>query len=216
MLSRTDLRGTTPTAAQLRRALPRGGTDVNAVLSTVTPVIEDVKAHGASAALDYGERFDKVRPTSVRVPAQVIADAAAGLDPAVTAALRESITRARAVHADQRRATVTTQVAPGGQVAEKWVPVRRVGLYVPGGTAAYPSSVLMNAVPARVAGVPRVVVVSVPSFTAAVAVVSATDLVTTVPESVLSAHPKLRAVVGPVPAHGVKLSITASWVSPPA
>jgi histidinol dehydrogenase len=162
MLSRTDLRGTTPTAAQLRRALPRGGTDVNAVLSTVTPVIEDVKAHGATAALDYGERFDKVRPTSVRVPAQVIADAAAGLDPAVTAALRESITRARAVHADQRRATVTTQVAPGGRVAEKWIPVRRVGLYVPGGNAVYPSSVVMNVVPAQAAGVQSLVVASPP------------------------------------------------------
>jgi histidinol dehydrogenase len=162
MLSRTDLRGTTPTAAQLRRALPRGGTDVNAVLSTVTPVIEDVKAHGATAALDYGERFDTVRPTSVRVPALVIADAAAGLDPAVTAALRESITRARAVHADQRRATVTTQVAPGGRVAEKWIPVRRVGLYVPGGNAVYPSSVVMNVVPAQAAGVQSLVVASPP------------------------------------------------------
>jgi histidinol dehydrogenase len=132
------------------------------VLSTVTPVIEDVKAHGATAALDYGERFDKVRPTSVRVPAQVIADAAAGLDPAVTAALRESITRARAVHADQRRATVTTQVAPGGRVAEKWIPVRRVGLYVPGGNAVYPSSVVMNVVPAQAAGVQSLVVASPP------------------------------------------------------
>lgn len=162
MLSRTDLRGTTPTAAQLRRALPRGGTDVNAVLPTVTPVISEVKAHGAAAALDYGERFDKVRPTSVRVPAQVIADAAAGLDPAITAALRESITRARAVHADQRRATVTTQVAPGGRVAEKWIPVRRVGLYVPGGNAVYPSSVVMNVVPAQAAGVVSLVVASPP------------------------------------------------------
>ncbi|QKT07539.1 histidinol dehydrogenase [Gordonia sp. X0973] len=162
MLSRTDLRGTTPSAAQLRRALPRGGTDVNAVLPTVTPVVEDVKAHGARAALDFGERFDKVRPASVRVPAQVIADAAAGLDPAVTAALQESIDRARAVHADQRRATVTTDVAPGGRVAEKWIPVRRVGLYVPGGNAVYPSSVVMNVVPAQAAGVESLVVASPP------------------------------------------------------
>ncbi|GAB10124.1 histidinol dehydrogenase [Gordonia araii NBRC 100433] len=162
MLSRTDLRGSTPTAAQLRRALPRGGTDVNAVLPTVTPVVQDVQSHGAVAALDYGERFDKVRPATVRVPAQVIADAAAGLDPAVTAALRESIDRARLVHADQRRATVTTEVAPGGRVAEKWIPVRRVGLYVPGGNAVYPSSVVMNVVPAQAAGVPSLVVASPP------------------------------------------------------
>ncbi|GED98229.1 histidinol dehydrogenase [Gordonia crocea] len=162
MLSRTDLRGTTPTAAQLRRALPRGGTDVNAVLSTVSPVVEEIKTHGATAALDYGEKFDKVRPASVRVPAAVIADALANLDPAVAAALRESIARARAVHADQRRATVTTQVAPGGTVAEKWIPVRRVGLYVPGGNAVYPSSVVMNVVPAQEAGVPSLVVASPP------------------------------------------------------
>ena len=162
MLSRTDLRGTTPTAAQLRRALPRGGTDVNAVLSTVSPVVQDVKDHGASAALDYGERFDKVRPASVRVPAEVIAEAAANLDPAVTAALQESIARARVVHADQRRSTVTTQVAPGGQVVEKWIPVRRVGLYVPGGNAVYPSSVVMNVVPAQEAGVASFVVASPP------------------------------------------------------
>ncbi|MFT3900285.1 MAG: histidinol dehydrogenase [Gordonia sp. (in: high G+C Gram-positive bacteria)] len=162
MLSRTDLRGTTPSAAQLRRALPRGGTDVNAVLPTVTPVVEDIKAHGATAALDYGEKFDKVRPTSVRVPADVIAGAVAGLDPAVAAALREAIDRARAVHSDQRRTTVTTEVAPGGTVAEKWIPVRRVGLYVPGGNAVYPSSVVMNVVPAQEAGVPSLVVASPP------------------------------------------------------
>ncbi len=162
MLSRTDLRGTMPTAAQLRRALPRGGTDVNAVLPTVTPVVQDIKARGAAAALDHGERFDKVRPASVRVPARVIADAAAALDPAVTAALRESIDRARAVHADQRRTTVTTEVAPGGRVREKWIPVRRVGLYVPGGNAVYPSSVVMNVVPAQAAGVESLVVASPP------------------------------------------------------
>ena len=151
MLSRTDLRGTTPTAAQLRRALPRGGTDVNAVLPTVTPVIEDVKAHGASAALDYGERFDKVRPTSVRVPAQVIADAAASLIPRSPrlCANRSPVPggACRPASGDRDHAGI-----PGGQVAEKWVPVRRVGLYVPGGNAVYPSSVVMNVVPAQAAG----------------------------------------------------------------
>ena len=78
------------------------------------------------------------------------------------AALLESIDRARRVHLDQRRADVTTTVVPGGTVTERWLPVDRVGLYVPGGTAAYPSSVLMNAVPAKVAGVSRLVMV-VPS-----------------------------------------------------
>ncbi|GAA4747355.1 histidinol dehydrogenase [Gordonia alkaliphila] len=160
MLARTDLRGTDVTLSQLRRALPRGGTDINSVLPVVTPVVEAIAEHGASAALDYTEQFDKVRPASVRVPAAVIAQARADLDPAVVAALEEAIRRARKVHADQRRRTTVTQVAPGGTVAEKWIPVRRVGLYVPGGNAVYPSSVVMNVVPAQEAGVGSLVVAS--------------------------------------------------------
>ncbi|MBE7193320.1 MAG: histidinol dehydrogenase, partial [Gordonia polyisoprenivorans] len=162
MLARTDLRGSTPTLAELRRALPRGGTDVNAVLDTVGPVVHAVAERGTAAALEYGERFDGVRPASVRVPSSVIGDALAALDPAVADALRESITRARAVHADQRRQTSRTQVVDGGVVSEKWIPVRRVGLYVPGGNAVYPSSVIMNVVPAQEAGVGSLVVASPP------------------------------------------------------
>ena len=135
MLARTDLRGSTPTLAQLRRALPRGGTDVNAVLDTVEPVVHAVAEHGVEAALSHGERFDGVRPASVRVPADAISGALERLDPAIADALRESITRARKVHADQRRETTRTQVVDGGVVSEKWIPVRRVGLYVPGGNA---------------------------------------------------------------------------------
>ncbi|WP_132991514.1 histidinol dehydrogenase [Gordonia zhaorongruii] len=160
MLARTDLRGSVPTLSQLRRALPRGGTDVNAVLPSITPVVEAVAEHGSDAALDYTEKFDKVRPASVRVPAEAIAKAREQLDPEVTAALEESIRRARLVHADQRRQTSVTQVVPGGTVAEKWIPVRRVGLYVPGGNAVYPSSVVMNVVPAQEAGVASLVVAS--------------------------------------------------------
>ena len=162
MLARTDLRGSTPTLAQLRRALPRGGTDVNAVLDTVEPVVHAVAEHGVEAALSYGERFDGVRPASVRVPADAISEALERLDPAIADALRESITRARKVHADQRRQTSRTQVVDGGVVSEKWIPVRRVGLYVPGGNAVYPSSVIMNVVPAQEAGVGSLVVASPP------------------------------------------------------
>lgn len=162
MLARTDLRGSTPTLAELRRALPRGGTDVNAVLDTVAPVVQAVAERGAPAALEYGEKFDGVAPSSVRVPADVISRAAADLDPVVADALRESITRARKVHADQRRQTSRTQVVDGGVVSEKWIPVRRVGLYVPGGNAVYPSSVIMNVVPAQEAGVGSLVVASPP------------------------------------------------------
>ncbi|GAA2069797.1 histidinol dehydrogenase [Williamsia deligens] len=162
MLARTDLRGGTLSTAALRRALPRGGTDVDSVLATVRPVVDAVRETGSTAALDAGERFDGVRPDSVRVPADVIGRALDDVDPDVRAALTESIRRARIVHADQRRGSTRTDVAPGGSVTEKWIPVARVGLYVPGGNAVYPSSVVMNVVPAQEAGVGSLVVASPP------------------------------------------------------
>ncbi|OQO89341.1 histidinol dehydrogenase [Saccharomonospora piscinae] len=162
MLNRTDLRGRVPAPAQLRALLPRAEMDVDAVLHQVRPVVEDVRDRGVAAVLDYTERFDHVRPARVRVPAAELASALGNLDPAVRAALEKSIARARAVHADQRRADVTTEVADGATVTERWVPVRRVGLYAPGGLAVYPSSVVMNVVPAQVAGVGSLVVCSPP------------------------------------------------------
>ncbi|BDB61116.1 MULTISPECIES: histidinol dehydrogenase [Rhodococcus] len=162
MLARTDLRGRTPTTAELRGALPRGGVDVDAVLHQVRPVVDDIRDRGAEAALDYCEKFDGVRPASVRVPAAELDRALAELEPAVRAALEEAIARTRVVHAAQRRTDVTTEVVPGGTVTERWVPVERVGLYVPGGNAVYPSSVVMNVVPAQAAGVESLVIASPP------------------------------------------------------
>ena len=162
MLNRIDLRGRPLGGAELRRVLPRGATDVDSVLDTVRPVVEAVRERGAEAALEYGERFDGVRPESVRVPASAIAEAEASLDPEVRRALLEAIRRTRLVHAAQKPAEHTTEVAPGGLVTERWLPVERVGLYVPGGKAVYPSSVVMNVVPAQEAGVGSLVVSSPP------------------------------------------------------
>ncbi|MEU7633289.1 histidinol dehydrogenase [Nocardia sp. NPDC049220] len=161
-LARVDLRGRTPSVAELRAALPRGGVDVDSVLHQVRPVVEAIRDRGVSAALEFSERFDGVIPATVRVPAAELATALDQLDPAVRAALEESIARARTVHADQRRPDKTTQVVPGGIVTERWLPVERVGLYVPGGNAVYPSSVVMNVVPAQTAGVGSLVVASPP------------------------------------------------------
>ncbi|AQA25525.1 histidinol dehydrogenase [Rhodococcus sp. MTM3W5.2] len=161
-LARVDLRGRTPTTAELRAALPRGGVDVDAVLHQVRPMVEAVRDRGAEAALEFGEKFDGVRPDRVRVPRAELTKALAELDPAVRAALEVAIERTRLVHADQRRTDTTTQVVPGGTVTERWVPVDRVGLYVPGGNAVYPSSVVMNVVPAQAAGVESLVVASPP------------------------------------------------------
>ncbi|SNX57776.1 histidinol dehydrogenase [Streptomyces sp. TLI_55] len=153
-LARIDLRGDAlPEGPALRDLLPRADFDVQAALEKVRPICEAVHHRGDAALIDFAEKFDGVRLESVRVPAQAISDALENLDPAVRAALEESIRRARLVHREQRRSTHTTQVVPGGTVTEKWVPVDRVGLYAPGGRAVYPSSVIMNVVPAQEAGV---------------------------------------------------------------
>lgn len=162
LLSRIDLRGANHSSARLRAVLPRGGVDVESVLPKVRPIVEAVAGRGAAAALEYGESFDGVRPAAVRVPGTALESALADLDPAVRAALEVAIARARAVHTDQRRTDTTTTLAPGATVTERWLPVERVGLYVPGGNAVYPSSVVMNVVPAQIAGVDSLVIASPP------------------------------------------------------
>jgi histidinol dehydrogenase len=162
VMARIDLRGAELTAARLRAALPRGGTDVESMLPKVRPIVQAVAERGAEAALEFGASFDGVRPPAVRVPDAALDAALAGLDADVRDALQVMIERTRAVHADQRRADVTTGLGPGATVTERWVPVERVGLYVPGGNAVYPSSVVMNVVPAQAAGVTSLVVASPP------------------------------------------------------
>jgi histidinol dehydrogenase len=160
VISRIDLRGSLP--GDLRDVLPRADLDVEAALEKVRPICEDVRHRGSAAVREYTKTFDGVDLESARVPAEAIGAALEALDPAVRDALEESIRRARLVHRDQRRTDVTTQVVPGGTVTERWVPVGRVGLYVPGGRAVYPSSVVMNVVPAQEAGVPSLAVTSPP------------------------------------------------------
>ena len=162
LMARIDLRGAELSAARLRAALPRGGVDVDAVVPRVRPIVDAVAERGADAALEYGEEFDGVRPAAVRVPTEELDGALTDLDPSVRAALEVSIERARAVHADQRRTDTTTMLGPGATVTERWAPVERVGLYVPGGNAVYPSSVVMNVVPAQIAGVDSLVIASPP------------------------------------------------------
>ena len=161
-LARIDLRASTPNRAQLRDALPRGGVDVDAVLHQVRPVVDAIRTRGVEAALELSEKFDGVRPASIRVRRAELSKALRELDPKVREALETAIERTRTVHAAQRRTDTVTEVVPGGVVTERWVPVDRVGLYVPGGNAVYPSSVVMNVVPAQTAGVGSLVVCSPP------------------------------------------------------
>ena len=132
------------------------------MIPTVKPVVDDVAARGVEAAMEYSEKFDRIRPVSMRVPAEVIDAAEAALEDDVRSALQESIGRVRAFHAAQKPNDKTVEILPGGIVREKWIPVSRVGLYVPGGNAVYPSSVLMNVIPAQEAGVESLVVASPP------------------------------------------------------
>ncbi|WP_347042902.1 histidinol dehydrogenase [Brachybacterium nesterenkovii] len=158
----TDLRSTDLSPARLREAMPRPELDVDAAMQAVACVVEDVRTRGAEAVLEAGERFDGVRPPSLRVPAEVIAEALETLDPEIRAAIEVSIERVRAVDEAQRREDEVVEVTPGGVVRQRWVPVERVGLYVPGGRAVLPSSVVMNAVPASTAGVRQIVLASPP------------------------------------------------------
>ncbi|MDT5042599.1 MAG: histidinol dehydrogenase [Actinoplanes sp.] len=159
MLNRIDLRGS---HRDPRGLLPRAQLDVSVAVERIRPVVEAVREHGFSAIREATRRFDGIELSRLRVSREDIAAAEGTLDPDVRAALLEAIRRVRTVHADQRRTDVTTQVVPGGTVTERWVPVARVGLYVPGGLAMYPSTVVMNVVPAQVAGVGSLVVASPP------------------------------------------------------
>jgi len=142
--------------------LPRARLDVDAAVETVRTVVEDVRDRGLAAVVDATEKFDGVRLDALRVPAAALTEALERLDRDVRAALEEATDRARRVHNAQRRADAVVAVAPGAVVTERWVPVGRVGLYVPGGLVAYPSSVVMNVVPAQVAGVGSLAVASPP------------------------------------------------------
>ena len=160
MLSRIDLRGRRD--ADPLDVLPRAAVEVGDAVELVRPTVEDVRTRGAAAVLDASERFDGVRPEHLRVPQAALQAALAGLDPQVRRALEEAARRARTVSQAQLRGDEVVDVVAGATVTERWVPVDRVGLYVPGGRVAYPSSVVMNVVPAQVAGVRSLAVASPP------------------------------------------------------
>lgn len=155
-----DLRGRTLDTLALRQLIPRPVVDVAVASSAAQELIAAVAAHGESALLDQSERFDGVRPAAVRVPASEIDDAVTAMDPRVRAALEEAIRRVTSASAAQVPASTRTELADGAVVEQRWHPVDRVGLYVPGGKAVYPSSVVMNAVPALVAGVRSIALAS--------------------------------------------------------
>nr|WP_216629658.1 histidinol dehydrogenase [Brevibacterium renqingii] len=157
-----DFRGENLNKRFLAQRLPRAAEAHADIERRVADLLEDVATDGTAAVKDLTERFDGVRPESLRVPESALAAAEAELDPAVKAALVESIDRARQVAADQRPADVRTELASGAFVTTRHLPVERVGLYVPGGLAVYPSTVIMNVVPAQTAGASSLAIASPP------------------------------------------------------
>lgn len=158
-----DLRGSTPTYKELRGIVPRQASDyVGNAQKTVDDIIAGVRQGGADYLRELSARFDGVTQGALRVPAQALSDAAAHLDPAVRRGLEIAIERTRAFAAAQRPDDKTIEVAPGARLTNRWTPVRRAGVYVPGGLAVYPSSVIMNTVPAQAAGVDSIVLCTPP------------------------------------------------------
>ena len=162
MIRSLDLRGKALTKAGYQKAIPRAALDIAAALVSIEPILQKVKSGTEADLLQLAEEFDGVRPQSIRVPQSALDTALADLDPKIRAALELSAERIRKVHNDQMRGVTTTKVVDGGVVTERWIPVDRVGLYVPGGRAVYPSSVLMNVIPAQIAKVSSIAVASPP------------------------------------------------------
>lgn len=160
MMTTTDLRGQTLSPSQLLALVPRAAGDVNDASAAAAQIIADVREHGAAALLEQAERFDRVRPEAIRVPHSAILSAVDALDPLVREALTESIARVRVSSRAQVPAEQVTHPAPGATIVQRWQPVARAGVYVPGGKAVYPSSVAMNVVPAQVAGVSSIALAS--------------------------------------------------------
>jgi histidinol dehydrogenase len=157
-----DLRGKSLNKAEYQSELPRAHLDVAQAVALIEPILQRVQ-HGTEADLiALAQEFDGATPPSIRVPQSALNEALTQLDPAIRTALEESARRIRKVHSEQVRSSTSTRVVDGGTVTEKWVPVDRVGLYVPGGRAVYPSSVMMNVIPAQIAQVSSIAVASPP------------------------------------------------------
>lgn len=157
-----DLRGASLDHAGLRAALPRPELDFNTAASAVEAIIEQVRRDGFAALTELAARFDGVEREHTLVPRSALVEALERIDPAVRAGLEESILRAREFATAQVPADTTVSYPHGATVTQRWAPVRRVGLYVPGGLAVYPSSVVMNVVPAQAAGVRSLAIASPP------------------------------------------------------
>ena len=162
MMRLVDLRGQRLSKSGYNSAIPRAALDVAKAMKLVEPILARVKNGNESDLIALAKEFDGVAPLQIKIPREALTKALKELDPQIRTALEISAERIRKVHNDQRRTESITKVVDGGTVTERWVPVDRVGLYVPGGRAVYPSSVMMNVIPAQIAQVASIAVASPP------------------------------------------------------
>lgn len=162
MIRTLDLRGLRPTRAQFLGLIPRTEVDVDTALDVASEIISAVRTTGSLALREQALRLDKVSEYEIRVPQSHIDEAVAALSPELRSSLETAIARVRVGSLAQVPQAVSSDIAPGAVITQRWQPVERVGLYVPGGKAVYPSSVIMNVVPAQVAGVPSIALASPP------------------------------------------------------
>jgi len=162
MMRLVDLRGQRLSKSGYNSAIPRAALDVAKAMKLVEPILARVKNGNESDLIALAKEFDGVAPLQIKIPREALTKALKELDPQIRTALEVSAERIRKVHNDQRRTESITKVVDGGTVTERWVPVDRVGLYVPGGRAVYPSSVMMNVIPAQIAQVASIAVASPP------------------------------------------------------
>jgi histidinol dehydrogenase len=162
MIRTVDLRGKALSKAGYVSQLPRASFNIDQALELIQPILQRVKNGTELDLIELAQEFDDIRPTAIRVPKADLDSALQKLDPKVRAALELSIGRIKKVHNDQVRSEKTTTLVEGATVTEEWIPVDRVGLYVPGGRAVYPSSVMMNVIPAQIAKVRSIAVASPP------------------------------------------------------
>jgi len=153
-----DLRGQTLNDELVNSSVPRAPLDIAKAIQEITPLLADVKNKGEEALLDVAAKFGNADPKPFRVEAHELTAALDSLKPSLRAAIQESIARVRKVCQAVMPTETSVELAPGATVRQRWQPVDSVGLYVPGGKAVYPSSVIMNVVPAQVAGVPRLAI----------------------------------------------------------
>lgn len=162
MIRTLDLRGRRPTRAEFLALIPRHASDVDEALTIAAQLVSDVRTQGSSALRAQALKLDRIEKYEIRVPREHITEALDGLSEELRSALEVAIERVRRGSVAQVPPLVETTVSEGALITQRWQPVERVGLYVPGGKAVYPSSVIMNVVPAQVAGVKSIALASPP------------------------------------------------------